>query len=109
MQGLVHWPVQHRCPTRAYRSEHLRAMYRAGHGSVNTANLQVRGRVRVLLIPPEHAFRGAYAYPLHHPYDTYMMPDLEAPELQAWPGLQAVRGRVCILEPGSSLFVPAYW
>ena len=38
-----------------------------------------------------------------------MMPDLEAPELQAWPGLQDVRGKLHILDPGCSVFVPAFW
>ena len=65
--------------------------------------------MRLLLFSPEHAFRGAYAYPVHHPYDTYMMPDLEAPELQAWAGLQDVLGKAHILDPGCSVFVPAFW
>ena len=31
---------------------------------------QVRGRRRVLLMPPAHAHKGLYAFPVHHPYDA---------------------------------------
>ena len=70
---------------------------------------QVRGRRRVLLIGPEHAFRGLYPFPLHHPYDRYAMVDFEADDTEQWPLFAGVRGRVAILQPGDVLFVPAYW
>ena len=91
------------------RPTHDLLLVAQGLADSHSAHAQVQGRTRLLLIPPEHAFRGAYAYPMHHPYDTYMMPDLEAPELQAWPGLQNVRGKAHMLSPGCSVFIPAYW
>ena len=69
----------------------------------------MHGRCRALLIPPDYAFRGLYAYPVHHPYDSYAMPDLEHPNCESWAGLASVRGSVAHLGPGSVLFVPAFW
>lgn len=63
----------------------------------------------MLLLPPEAAFKGLYPYPIHHPYDCYAMPDLEAPDTAKWTGLESVRGKTVTLEAGSALFVPAYW
>lgn len=70
---------------------------------------QVTGRRRVLLVSPSHAFAGMYPFPMHHPYDGYAMPDLDTPDLDAWPLLQNVRGQVTILRPGDLLFIPAFW
>lgn len=71
--------------------------------------LQVTGCQRVLLIPPEQAFNGMYPYPVHHPYDTYSMVDLEDPDLGQWPHNANVTGLCCILKPGDVLYLPAYW
>lgn len=70
---------------------------------------QLVGRRRVLLLDPSQSFQGIYPYPLHHPYDTYAMPDFEAPDTAMWPAFPDVRGTVAILEPGDLLFVPQYW
>jgi hypothetical protein len=70
---------------------------------------QVTGRRRVLLISPSQAFRGGYPFPVHHPYDTYCMPDLEAPNPGMWPEVAGLHGRVAILQPGEVLYIPAYW
>ena len=43
----------------------------------DSMHLQVRGRRRVLLISPEHSFRGMYPYPVAHPYDGYSMVDFD--------------------------------
>lgn len=71
--------------------------------------LQVTGCQRILLIPPEQAFNGMYPYPVHHPYDTYSMVDLEDPDLGQWPHNASVKGLCCILKPGNVLYLPAYW
>ncbi len=63
----------------------------------------------MLLISPAYAHTGMYAFPLHHPYDGYAMPDLDRPDTEAWPLLRRVRGRAAVLQPGDALFVPAYW
>ena len=60
-------------------------------------------------MPPGHAHRGLYTFPVHHPYDRYAMPDLDTPDLAAWPKLGDVRGRSILLQPGDLLFVPAHW
>ena len=70
---------------------------------------QVAGRRRVLLISPAYAHTGMYAFPVHHPYDRYAMPDLDRPDTAAWPLLRRARGRAAVLQPGDALFVPAYW
>ncbi|BDA49058.1 probable hypoxia-inducible factor 1-alpha inhibitor [Coccomyxa sp. Obi] len=70
---------------------------------------QVAGRRRVLLISPAYAHAGMYAFPLHHPYDGYAMPDLDRPDTAAWPLLRRVRGHAAVLQPGDGIFVPAYW
>ena len=67
------------------------------------------GCQRILLIPPDQAFNGMYPYPVHHPYDTYSMVDLEKPDLGQWPHNADVKGLCCILKPGDVLYVPAYW
>lgn len=71
--------------------------------------VQVAGQRRVLLMSPEHAHKGMYPFPLHHPYDGYAMPDLDRPDAEAWPLLWQVRGQATILQPGEALFVPSYW
>ena len=71
--------------------------------------VQALGRSRCLLIPPRHAFRGLYPYPLHHPYDKHSMVDLEDVDERMWPLFKAnVRGSVCYLAPGDALYVPRY-
>jgi hypothetical protein len=71
--------------------------------------VQLTGRRRALLVPPEHAFAGAYPFPVAHPYDRYSMVDWEAPDTATWPKAAAVRGRAAVLRPGDALYVPAYW
>lgn len=72
---------------------------------------QMTGRRRILLIPPDHAFRGMYPYPMHHPYDTYSMVDLDGNplDLGMWPLSTHAKGVRCVLRPGDVLFIPAYW
>lgn len=70
---------------------------------------QVTGCQRILLIPPDQAFDGMYPYPVHHPYDTYSMVDLEKPDVGQWPHNAKVKGLCCILKPGDVLYLPAYW
>lgn len=77
--------------------------------SYMAGNAQVAGRRRVLLISPAYAHAGMYAFPLHHPYDGYAMPDLDRPDTAAWPLLRRARGHAAVLQPGDALFVPAYW
>lgn len=50
-----------------------------------------------------------YAFPIHHPYDGYAMPDLDHPDTGAWPLLRRVQGLTAVLHPGDAIFVPAYW
>lgn len=69
----------------------------------------VAGRRRVLLVSPEHAFRGLYPYPVHHPYDRYSMVDFDRPDLEKWPAFRDVRGLSCVLRPGDVLYVPRDW
>lgn len=52
---------------------------------------QVSGRQRLLLLPPQCAFKGLYPFPVHHPYDRYSAVDWEDPELEHWPAAQQVR------------------
>ena len=69
----------------------------------------IAGRRRVLLLSPDHAFRGLYPYPAHHPYDRYSMVDFDKPDLDKWPLFRDVRGISCILRPGDVLYVPRDW
>lgn len=71
--------------------------------------LQLCGRCRILLIPPEWSFSGMYPYPISHPYDTYSMVDIEHLDPGKWPGCSMVQGFSAILSPGDVLFVPSYW
>ncbi len=71
--------------------------------------LQVKGERRVVIIDPKHSFEGLYPYPVHHPYDSYSMVDWERPDQQMWPMSGDVRGRVCTLQPGDTLFIPSCW
>lgn len=70
---------------------------------------QIRGRRRVLLIPPSAAFEGLFPYPVAHPYDRYSMVDLESLDPGQWPGCTNVRGVVALLVPGDVLHKPAFW
>jgi len=72
-------------------------------------HLQVRGRRRVLLISPEHAFSGMYPYPVAHPYDGYSMVDLDDVNYGQTPAFSSVRGLCFVLEPGDVLYVPRGW
>ena len=75
--------------------------------------VQVKGRTRLLLLPPNLAFKGLYPYPVHHPYDKHSMVDFEASDEEndaLWPMFREhVRGLECILEPGQVLYVPQYF
>jgi hypothetical protein len=70
----------------------------------------VRGRSRVLLIPPSASYAGLYPFPVAHPYDGYsMLDDFTSPDLGAWPGFAGVRGEAAILAPGDVLLLPRNW
>jgi len=71
--------------------------------------IQVRGVRRLLLIDSKHSFSGMYPYPVHHPYDGLSMVDWERPDEDMWPLCGNVRGRVCVLRPGDTLFIPSCW
>ncbi|GIL60991.1 hypothetical protein Vafri_15416 [Volvox africanus] len=87
--------------------------------------IQVGGRRRVLLVPPEHAMPALAPFPVLHPYDGYSMPAIAhtlvydtpgvdirraaATVLSAWPNFHQANGYVTVLEPGDGLFIPAGW
>ena len=75
----------------------------------DSMHLQVRGRRRVLLISPEHSFRGMYPYPVAHPYDGYSMVDFDDVNYGQTPAFSSVRGMCFVLEPGDVLYVPRGW
>ncbi|GLC35886.1 hypothetical protein PLESTF_001236400 [Pleodorina starrii] len=95
------------------------------HASDDRVLLQVCGRRRVLLVPPEYGLPSLAPFPVLHPYDGYSMPavahtlvydtpgvDVEraaATVLSGWPGLDKVPGYVAVLDPGDGLLVPAGW
>jgi hypothetical protein len=70
---------------------------------------QVVGRRRVLLIPPEHSYKGMYPFPVAHPYDGYSMVDLDEADYSKFPLVAKVRGEAAVLDPGDVLFVPDAW
>lgn len=69
---------------------------------------QVSGRQRLLLLPPDQAFKGLYPYPVHHPYDHYSAVDLEEPELEHFPEAAKVRQAVFKLSLRVSMIVFIY-
>lgn len=71
--------------------------------------LQVSGRRRVLLISPEHSFKGMYPYPVAHPYDGYSMVDFDDVNYGQTPAFASVRGMSFVLCPGDILYVPRGW
>lgn len=89
---------------------HLDAPRCAGAAAkLDASRSQVRGRSRVLLIPPEHTYCGMYPFAVAHPYDGYSMVDFDKLDLGAWPRFASVRGQASILAPGELLFVPRNW
>jgi len=70
---------------------------------------QLRGRKRVTLFHPRHAF-GLYPYPVGHPMDNYsMVADSADVDLRRFPAAERVEGLETVLEPGDVLWLPAYW
>ena len=69
----------------------------------------MEGRQRILLVPPDQAFKGLYPYPVHHFYDRFSMVNFERPRLDVWPRFGDVRGIVAILAPGEALYIPPFW
>lgn len=67
------------------------------------------GRLRVCLVPPQHALSGCYPFPTRHPYDRHPMVDFCAPDTASWPQSADVRGCTCVLRPGDALYVPRDW
>ena len=71
--------------------------------------VQISGRKRFHIFDPCQT-SGLYPYPVHHPLDTRAQVDLSRPDLSTFPQLATVRGaREVVLEPGQTLFLPAYW
>ena len=71
--------------------------------------IQLAGRRRITLLSPDQAFGGVYPYPQAHPYDGFAMASLERIDVESWPGVGKVNLHRSILEPGQTLYVPAYW
>ena len=70
---------------------------------------QLRGRARVLLLPPQSAYDGVYPYPVAHPHDGITMVDFDAVDSQRWPLAHKLRGLAAVSAPGDVVFVPRGW
>ena len=86
-----------------------RALQAARYGFEDMLFCQLRGRSRVLLVPPEESFPGLYPYPVAHPYDGQSCVDWAAPDAGEWPAFAAVRGQVAVVGPGDVLLIPRFW
>lgn len=64
---------------------------------------------QILIFPSQCSFEGLYPFPVHHPYDTFSMVNLEKPNADDWPMSQHLKGIVCKLNPGDAIFIPACW
>jgi hypothetical protein len=66
---------------------------------------QFSGYKRVVLVAPQYS---ELMYRL--PFNTYSLVDLDAPDLEKYPGLRYIQASECILGPGDALFMPSgYW
>ncbi|KAI3356074.1 hypothetical protein L3Q82_017340 [Scortum barcoo] len=71
--------------------------------------LQVHGRKRWHLFPPEDA---VHLYPTRIPYEessVFSQVDVLRPDLQRFPAFRGARAHVVTLQPGQVLYVPRHW
>ena len=119
LRRLVDWRWLHdavQAPLRAGRvlrvelgASSPRALQAARYGRDDVLLCQLRGRSRVLLVPPEESFPGLYPYSVAHPYDGMSCVDWAAPDAGEWPAFAAVRGQVTVVGPGDVLLIPRFW
>lgn len=74
------------------------------HDLTNNLLLQITGRKRLLLVPPEETPR---LYNDQHVFSR--VPDLESAELDRFPRLRGLRMHQVELGPGDALFIPVGW
>ena len=70
--------------------------------------VQISGSKRFKIYDPQQTC-NLYPYPVHHPMDTRSQVDLEYPDYDAFPRLARAKGVQLVLQPGQTLFLPAYW
>lgn len=78
------------------------------YDAVSNFFTQLVGRKRILVFEPGE-WVNLYPFPSSHPMDSYVMADVEAPDLQKYPALARARGLECTLEPGDVLWLPSYY
>jgi len=82
-------------------------------GEVKTV-VQIRGRKRVLLFPPDQVRRLYVASWFEPPLNDFDLPyisraELRAPDLERFPELARARCLEAVLEPGDVLYWPSFW
>lgn len=66
--------------------------------------LQLRGRRRVLLLPPTHSFPALAPFPVLHPYDCYSQPGLCYSLAMETPGVDVERAQALMYERWPEFF-----
>eukprot|EP00160_Parvularia_atlantis_P013746 Unigene3025_Nuclearia_a/m.9303 Unigene3025_Nuclearia_a/g.9303 ORF Unigene3025_Nuclearia_a/g.9303 Unigene3025_Nuclearia_a/m.9303 type:complete len:440 (+) Unigene3025_Nuclearia_a:51-1370(+) len=74
----------------------------------NNMFVQVRGRKRFLLFPPEDRHR-LYVFPQHHPYARRSQVDILAPDLARHPNFAEATPYEVVVHPGDLLVLPPCW
>lgn len=85
-----------------------RTLYHCHYDLQPNLHVQLVGRKRFIMFPPEEGSR-LYAFPVHHDKDRRSQVDLDAPDEDAFPGCTGAHAQVVELRPGEMLYIPPGW
>jgi hypothetical protein len=85
-----------------------RTLYHCHYDIQPNLHVQLVGRKRFILFPPEE-YERLHPFPVHHDYDRRAQIDLDAPDDSLFPGCTSARGVVVELEPNDVLYIPPCW
>eukprot|EP00415_Alexandrium_ostenfeldii_P000512 UN0512 len=85
-----------------------RTLYHCHYDLQPNLHVQLTGRKRFILFPPED-WPHLYPFPVHHDLDRRSMVDLDSPNTDDHPNWKGAHGHVVELGPGDALYIPPFW
>ena len=85
-----------------------RTLYHCHYDLQPNLHVQLVGRKRFILFPPEETSK-LYPFPVHHEYDRRSQVDLDNVDEGLHPGCTSAKGVVVELQPNELLYIPPGW